>query len=209
MLLLGHIGITTGIVRACEILVSSAGSQDIRQHDSASGFSAAGHKERLQPHRLLNSIRSRMGSIDYRLVVIGSLLPDILDKPLFLFGPGELFPSGHAYGHTFLFNLLLLVCGSILFRYKKPWLLVISLSSCIHLVLDRIWNNPVTLWWPLLGPFAKGETAGWISDKIHVLTSNPSAYIPEIIGATVILLLGYRLLTRKNITNFIKTGALS
>jgi len=142
------------------------------------------------------------------MVLLGSLLPDILDKPSWLFAFSDIFPCGRDYGHTFLFNLLLFICGLIMIKYKKSWLLIISLSSIVHLVLDQMWDNPVALWWPVLGPFNRAETTGWLSNIIQALSSDPGTYIPEIIGLIIILLLGGRLIVRKSMLNFIRTGAI-
>jgi len=207
MLLFGHIGITVGIAYACDVFADRSGNN--HEPNPGSRLSVTVHKILLTLRRALDRVRHRLGSIDYRVVLLGSLLPDILDKPLWLFASGGSWPSGRAWGHTFLFNFLLFVVGLILIRYRKSWLVVISLSSFIHLVLDQMWANPVVLWWPLLGPFQRAGTAGWMPDIIHSLFSNASTYIPEIIGLVVILLLGYRLLLNKDITGFIKEGHLS
>jgi hypothetical protein len=152
--------------------------------------------------RLLERSRERTGAIDYRLVLVGSLLPDILDKPLWFFSVNDFFPSGSDYGHTLLFNLVLLICGLILIRYNKPFLLVISLSSLTHLVLDNMWNNPTTL----LGSFQVVETANWLPRILDTLFTDPGTYIPEAAGLLIILLLGYRLMASKKIIRFIRTG---
>jgi len=206
MLLFGHTGITAGIVKACHILINNPLAS--YQPDSSSLFSLTVSKKWLPLYHCLNGIRRQLGSIDYRIVLLGSLLPDILDKPSWLLASSDIFPSGRDYGHTFLFNLLLFICGLILIKYKKSWLLIISLSSIIHLILDQMWDNPVALWWPLLGPFHRTEPTGWLPNIIHGLPSDPGTYIPEIIGLIIILSLGCRLLVSKNIINFLRTGAL-
>ncbi len=208
MLLFGHTGITAGIVKACDILASKGQPANSYEPISSSQFMLAVHKRLLPLYRLPNRIRCRLGSIDYRWVLLGSLLPDILDKPMWLFAFGDIFPTGRAWGHTFLFNFLLFIFGLILLKYKKSGLLVISLCSFTHLLLDEMWKNPVTLWWPLLGRFRKVETVGWMSGLLHSLFTDPGTYIPEIIGLAVILLFGYRLIVGKNITSFVETGAI-
>lgn len=208
MLLFAHTGITTGIVKACDILGSISEPVDNYQPHSGSWLSVAIRKRRLSLYQLLNRAKDRIGLIDYRLVLLGSLLPDIFDKPLWLFAGSNISPSGCDYAHTFLLNLVLLISGLALVRYKKPQLLVISSSSFMHLILDRMWDNPITLWWPLLGPFQRVETTGWLPSIIYALSSDPGTYIPEIIGLVIISLLGYRLLMSKNIMNFIRTGTI-
>ena len=206
MLLFGHTGITAGIVKACDILINSP--LNSYQPDSSSGSGITAPKRWLPLCHRLNGIRRQPGSIDYRLVLLGSLLPDILDKPSWLLASSNIFPSGRDYGHTFLFNLLLFICGLVLIKYKKSWLLIISLSSIIHLILDQTWNNPVALWWPLLGSFQRVKTTGWLPGIMHAVSSDPGTYIPEIIGLMIILILGYRLIVTKSMLNFIRTGVI-
>jgi inner membrane protein len=206
MLIFGHTGITVGIVRACDILINRPLNNN--QPDSSSRLRLAVSKKWLPIYHRLNRIGRQLGSIDYRMVLLGSLLPDIIDKIPWLFASSDIFPSGRDYGHTFLFNLLLFICGLILLKYKKSWLLIISSSSVIHLILDRMWNNPVALWWPLLGPFHPIGTTGWLSNILHALFSDPGTYIPEIIGLLIILVITYKLIVRKGVLNFIRTGAI-
>lgn len=208
MLLFGHTGITAGIVKIGDILSSMSRPLDNCYPDSSSGASPTILKKLLPFCRRINGIRHQLGSIDYRLVLLGSLLPDIIDKPSWLIAFSDIFPSGRAYGHTVLFNIVLLICGLTLTKYKKSWLLIISLSSIIHLILDQMWTNPVVLWWPLLGPLQKVEITGWMSDIMQRLSSNPGTYIPEIIGLIIILLMGYGLIVKKNSIRFIRTGAI-
>ena len=205
MLLLGHAAITAGIIKIGDILSSMNRPLDNYYPDSRAGASLAIRKKLLPFWRRINGIRRQLGSIDYRLVLLGSLLPDIIDKPLWL-AFSDVSLSGRDYGHTFLFNIVLLICGLILIKYKKSWLLIIALSSIIHLILDQMWTNPVTLWWPLLGPLQREEITGWMSDIVQRLSSNPGTYIPEIIGLIIILLMGYGLIVRKNSIKFIRTG---
>lgn len=191
MLFLGHIGITAGAVRICDMLCSMSSSGKKKWHLS----------------RRLSVMKQCVGEIDYRIVLAGSLLPDIIDKPLWLFTATAIFPSGRAYAHTLLFNLVIFICGLVLLRYGKSLLLILSAGSFIHIVLDRIWDSPVILFWPLLGPLPEEETVGWPVAILKALFSSPEVYVSELLGLAVILLLGYRLVMRKGIMRFLKRGA--
>ena len=208
MLLFGHIGITAGVVKAYDILVSMTKPGSSYQLDSSSKLGTVIKKKRLRLHYLLNGIKGRIGSIDYRLVLVGSLLPDIVDKPVWFFASSDTFPGGRDYAHTLLFNLVLFISGLVLIRYRKSWLLIISLSSFMHLILDQMWNSPVVLLWPLLGPLPKEETVGWLSNIFQILFSSPELYVPEIAGFLIVSLFAYRLVVSKSVINFLKNGAI-
>jgi len=212
MLIFGHIGITAGVVKVCDILTPVNKRGNDGRSESSTDFSVASAQERLASPHLGDRVKKQISSIDYRLVLIGSLLPDIIDKPLwFLFNrlAGEASFSGRDYAHTLLFNLALLIGGLVLLRWRKSWLLILSLCSFGHLVLDQLWHSPAILLWPLLGPLAKEETAGWWSNIVQELFSQPQVYIPEIIGLIIILLFTYQAVVRKSIINFIRSGAIS
>ncbi len=207
MLLFGHIGITAGVVKACDILASMTKPGSSYELDSSLKFGTV-ISRKLRLHYLLNGIKGRIGSMDYRMVLVGSLLPDIIDKPLWLFTAAEIPFSGRGYTHSLLLNLALLIGGLVLIKYRKSWLLIISLSSFMHLILDQIWSSPVVLLWPLLGPLPKGETVGWLPNIFQVLFSYPDVYIPEIIGLAIVLLFAYRVVVRKSVISFVRGGAI-
>lgn len=200
MLFFGHIGITAGVVKACDVLTSVTKPGTV------------GGGEQLHPHYLPDRIKERIGLVDYRMLLLGSLLPDIIDKSLWFLVAGltgQTFLSGRGYAHTLVFNLALLVGGLVLIRYGKSWLLIISLSSLGHLILDQIWEIPVVLLWPLLGPLSGAETTGWFYNIFQGLFSCPEVYIPEIIGLLVVLFLAWRVVTRKSVFRFIRNGAIT
>jgi len=213
MLLFGHIGITAGVVRACDVLVSMPKSGSSYQSDVSLKFGAVIGRGRLRLHYLLDGMRGRIGSIDYRTVFVGSLFPDIVDKSVWLFANSlnsDTYLSGRDYTHTLLFNLVLFIGGLVLIRYRKSWLLITSLASFMHLLLDRMWHNPVVLLWPLLGPLPKPEREiiNWFAYIIQRLFSNPAVYVPEIIGLGLVSLFAYRLIMRKRVISFLRGGAI-
>jgi len=211
MLLFGHIGITAGVAKACDILASMTEPGNGNEPHSSMKFGTVIGSAGLRLQYLLNGIEGRLGSIDYRMVLLGSLLPDIIDKPVWFFVTtvtSDTSICGRDYAHTLLFNLALFIGGLVLIRYRKFWLLIISLSSFVHLILDQMWNSPVVLLWPLLGPLPKEETVGWLSSIFQGLFSYPEVYVPEIIGLVIVLLFAYRLVKGKSFISFLKDGSI-
>jgi membrane-bound metal-dependent hydrolase YbcI (DUF457 family) len=202
MLFFGHIGITTGIVKVCQELIAARKPGNAEPSlESQSGTKSTGKR------LLVDNIRDKMRAVDYRFVLLGSLLPDIIDKPVWMFTSSNFQWDGRGYAHTFLFNFVLFVAGLILAtRRNKTWLLTISLCSFIHLVLDQMWLNPATLLWPLLGSIQRGATAGWFSTLWHELISDPYVYASETVGFIINLYTGFRLLMRGRVMHFLKTG---
>lgn len=86
---------------------------------------------------------------NYSLVIVGSILPDLIDKPL-----GRIIlplGSGRLIGHTLAFILILIIIGII---FSLSWqMLTIALADGLHLIEDRMWSQSAILLWPLLGGF--------------------------------------------------------
>ncbi len=120
---------------------------------------------------------------DYRLAVIAALLPDIIDKPLGMI----ILPlnNGRIIAHTLLFSLVLLLIAS---KYRN--FLIVPLAFLIHLIQDEMWNEPETLFWPLLGSFPK-ESYGNLVEYIGMVASEyiPSfshTFVFEIVGLIIL-----------------------
>jgi len=193
MLLFGHVGITVAAAKFTDIIFPP---EVLQRNDS--GF-------RYRMTSAINYFRDTSGNLDYRMIIIGSMLPDIIDKPLFLlFSESGLF-TGRSHGHTLLFALLLL-SGGIFSR--KSWLLTLALANLTHLILDSLWNDPEILFWPFLGGFEPYEVEGWLTDIWYNLTHLPKIYVPEIIGLIVTGYLVYRILKSRGINRFIRQGTI-
>ncbi|MFH1381567.1 MAG: metal-dependent hydrolase [Chloroflexota bacterium] len=200
MLLFGHVGLTAGAVRVWEMLTST---------NRAHGSNELAASSKVAPPHLSGPVKSRI-AIDYRLVLLGSLLPDIIDKPVWLVATRlnpEVSLSGRDYAHTLLFSLALLLT-LVLLRYKKLSWLVLPLGSLMHVVFDQVWKSPAVLLWPWLGPLPKEETADWWGNLFRELFSHPDVYLPEIIGLTVILLLACDVIRKRNVIGFLKDGTI-
>jgi len=139
-----------------------------------------------------------------RLLLLGSLLPDIIDKPIGRVFFRETFDSGRIFCHTLLFLILLSLIGLYIYRRRhKAWLLVISFGVFVHLILDGMWGDPDTLLWPLYGwTFPKQD----ISPYWESYFSNAAVLAIEIVGAAILIWLAVYLVHRKGVKVFIKRG---
>ncbi|MCK5661367.1 MAG: metal-dependent hydrolase [Methanosarcinales archaeon] len=149
---------------------------------------------------LKQKIPSIRGHLDYRIIALGALLPDLIDK---LFGR-LLFPvsiaNGRIIGHTLMFVIILLIGGYILFkRYGDSRVVQVAGASFMHLVEDRMWNDPQIFFWPAMGwVFPRGNSYGNFID--YLMNTFSHGYIPELsftlifecIGFFVILSLLFR-----------------
>jgi len=91
---------------------------------------------------------------------LGSLLPDLIDKPLGFLISGTV-GFGRIYAHTLFFLGVLLLAGAALWRgsSRRAGLLVITVAAGVlsHQLLDAMWFEPAAWYWPLFGPFLPAE----------------------------------------------------
>lgn len=146
--------------------------------------------------------------LDYRLVLLGSLLPDLIDKThgLGLF-PEEI-SGGRTVAHTLVFNLALIATGVAWWRLRRGnGVLALGLSSGGHLVLDSMWRMPAILFWPLYGwGLSLGSVSDWLLRFRWMLPSRPEDYATELIGGAILLFLLRGLWRRGRLVAFLKTG---
>ena len=171
-------------------------------------FPAAGHAaSRWLGHA--ESWLAVLGSIlDTRLILIGSILPDIIDKPLGTMLLRETLSNGRVFSHTIVFLGLLGLAGLYQYhRSSRSWLLALALGTGAHLVLDSMWQWPRTLLWPAYGlAFERADVSGWMQGLLQELMTNPAVYVPEIIGVVVLGWFGWSLLRRRKLLAFVRRG---
>ena len=81
MIFFGHLGITTVVIKTYEKIA---------------------YKDR--------DLRNKV-PIDYRAVLVGSILPDIIDKPIGAYLFRSTFHNSRIFAHTLLFSVLLMLMG--------------------------------------------------------------------------------------------------
>ena len=86
--------------------------------------------------------------MDFRFLLLGAVLPDIIDKVLGHVVLAGTLDNGRLIGHTLLFAVILMMIGLALTADR----ITVMGSACgAHLVLDMMWYYPATLLWPAYG----------------------------------------------------------
>ena len=124
MLILGHVG--------CTLAATQIGEAAIRK--------AAGRR-----------LDAATKPLDYRWLVVGAILPDLIDKPMSFAVQPEFLDASRHIAHTLLFPLVLLVVWWLASRRRMNFLLPLAIGSALHLLLDGMFTVPSTLLWPYLG----------------------------------------------------------
>lgn len=196
MLLFGHLGATLGVARAVDRMTNTPGKTGVK------------------------------APIDYRLVMFGAMLPDLIDKPLVLMISDKPVGSARFVAHSLIFAVILLLLGELYdLLFKRGWLLLIACASFAHIIEDIIWRTPKVLFWPyydwVLGYIKISKpvmSSGYIENRVRIITASvskldmgkilqkPSVFIPEIIGGVVLVYFLIKLIRSRRLGWFIKTG---
>ena len=155
----------------------------------------------------------RFRRLDYRLVIVGSLIPDLIDKPIGLWlAPDLVNGSTRGIAHTLVFGLVLLAVLSLAFRPGLSLVgLTLALGNAGHLVLDQMWGSSRVLLWPFTGwdfPERAASISRYADTKLWD-TLRFYADPPELIGAIVILALAVKLWRDRAVRGFLRSGAVA
>ena len=131
--------------------------------------------------------------MDLRFLALGAVVSDVIDTPIGALGWSS-FQTVRLWSHGIVFASLAMVAVLVFTRRgptRKRWMLL-AVGIMMHLLLDAMWNEPATLWWPFLG---SGFTATGLptfgSYVIDVLT-NPVMWMGEVVGLSYLIVLWRR-----------------
>ena len=89
-------------------------------------------------------------AFDYRMVVVGAILPDALDAPF----------GGARLAHTLLAAVAVLTVVMLTTRGHRRLrrsLLAVPIGMFAHLLADGMWARTENFWWPFFGPTLEGR----------------------------------------------------
>ncbi|NNC92657.1 MAG: metal-dependent hydrolase [Acidimicrobiia bacterium] len=123
-------------------------------------------------------------SMDLRFLVLGAVLPDLIDKPIGSVFFTSYFGTGRIYAHTMLFAVAVLFGVMALTSRgsaaRKRWM-VLPIGVFLHLLLDMPLDAE-TLWWPALGVEFPSFARGALVDLIAYLLNSPWVVVQELLG---------------------------
>jgi hypothetical protein len=174
MFVLGHIGLTLGILIGFLVLFKKT---DLLQE------------------------------LDLRLIIFIALIPDLIDKIIGHVILHESLNNGRLVSHTLVF----LIMFSIIFYtiIKTKWW-VFSFAILMHQVLDLMFIEYETWFWPAFGWEFKIKYINIWSQWFEALRSDPYIITGEILGCCIIILIViyFKLFNKNILFNLLKTGNL-
>jgi hypothetical protein len=102
---------------------------------------------------------------DYRLLVLGAVLPDIID-----------IPAGQArWAHSLTVSVGTLTAVMVVTAGRKPirrLLLGLPIGMMLHLVFDGAWASTKVFWWPFIGSWGDVDVPsvqrGWWNIPLEI-----------------------------------------
>lgn len=158
---------------------------------------------------LLQQNNPRLARLDYRLLALAALGPDIIDKPLAML----VFTASHTSQlvfHSLLVHAGLLLLALLVWRRALPT--VLAFNS--HLIADRMWNHTETFWWPLFGwdtfwafKFMNSPEA-MAAVYWDIITRYPQVWVVELLALSYLFWFAacHRLYRRQNVRQLLLTG---
>jgi membrane-bound metal-dependent hydrolase YbcI (DUF457 family) len=126
------------------------------------------------------------------LAAIGSVLPDLIDKPLGHIILSSSIDFGRIYAHSGLFLIAIFAVGLVYRQKKSSWLLMALAAGLVsHLVLDSMWELPVTLFYPFQGDFGQHYFPNYVGESLAREIENAYEWVFGV-SALSILLYTYR-----------------
>ncbi len=100
------------------------------------------------------------------MAALGSIIPDLVDKPLGYLVYGDILGHGRFYLHTLLFLLVLACLGAFVLHFHRSYIVALIAGLVgLHQIMDLMWLTPVTWFYPFLGAVPSEtpvELGGWL-----------------------------------------------
>ena len=209
MFIIGHAGITLGLGWLLDLSLQKKYGPVVNKPTHPQRNAGESSPYARKPLRGMAKLAYLIRRMDYRLLILGSLLPDIIDKPLghWLF-PDFFHNSGRIFAHSMLFLIIIGVIGIAAYRIRRgTGLLVLSSGIAMHLLTDAIWDDPKTALWPFLGwDFEAGHAGNFWSEIWESFTGSPYAIASEAIVAVIIIAFLIELVRKKHVYSFLRYG---
>ena len=117
--------------------------------------------------------------VDFRLVLLGGILPDLIDKPL----GAVLGLEARLWAHTLLFLAILTLLSRLPTLRALQW---VAFGDAVHLLVDLMWEQPNVALWPAFGwGFPPGTQS--LAGYFQILLTNPYVQFGEIVGAAILV----------------------
>ena len=131
--------------------------------------------------------------MDLRFLMLGAVVADLLDTPVGLVFWSTL-RNVRLVGHSLLFAAVVMVVVLLTTRRGRPrkrWM-PLAIGVLVHLVLDAMWRQPETLWWPFLGWEFTERSFATAADYVVAILGDWRTWTFEVVGLIYLVVLARR-----------------
>jgi membrane-bound metal-dependent hydrolase YbcI (DUF457 family) len=132
-------------------------------------------------------------AMDLRFLALGAITPDLIDLPVGI-AFWSSFQTPRLAAHSLVFAAICMALVLILTRRgprRKAWMLF-AVGVLLHLLLDAMWSQPETLWWPFLGSSFAATPFETYGAYVRNLVTEPVMWAGEVAGFVYLILLARR-----------------
>ncbi|MGD2102420.1 MAG: metal-dependent hydrolase [Acidimicrobiia bacterium] len=133
--------------------------------------------------------------VDVRFLLLGAILPDMIDLPVGTILLSDRYSTGELWAHSLVAPTVYMVIVLIVTtrgRVRRAWM-ALGVGWLFHLVLDGMWLDSDVFLWPFFGwEIPAGQAPFWALAWERAL-SDPWRWVEEAVGLTYLLWLWARL----------------
>lgn len=122
--------------------------------------------------------------VDVRFLLVGSILPDLIDLPIGTLFLAERYSTGELWSHSLVVPtvyMMVVLAVTRRGRRRRAWM-ALGVGWLFHLLLDVMWVDQDVFGWPFFGlEIAPGEAPFWSSAWERAL-SDPWRWVKEAFG---------------------------
>lgn len=136
-------------------------------------------------------------------VAIGSVLPDVVDKPLGYIIFGSTLDNGKIFFHGLIIVLLFFITGLIVWKlFKSHSFIFIAVGIFLHQLVDMMWRQPVNWYYPLLGPYQVNAETDYFLNALNAELTSVTEWIFVVALLAIAYLLYRNKKQQKDVVNF-------
>lgn len=133
--------------------------------------------------------------VDIRFLLIGAVLPDLVDLPIGTIILADRYSTGELWAHSLIAPtayMAVVLIATRRGRRRRAWM-ALGIGWMLHLLLDGMWVDSDVFLWPFFGwEMPAGEAPYW-SLAVERALSDPWRWAKEAVGLAYLLWLWARL----------------
>lgn len=126
--------------------------------------------------------------VDVRFLLLGAILPDLIDLPIGTLVLADRYSTGELWFHSLIIPTLytsIVLVATRRGRRRRAWM-ALGVGWLFHLLLDGIWVSQEVFLWPFFGDIPPGESPYWPLAWEQAL-NDPWRWIEEALGIGYLL----------------------